>query len=482
MDGGSDTRVGLSPLFCAPEERRTLDDLLTARLDAALRRVAQGSVVPDQDTQRFRRELQAFDFDAARPLPDLLDWAIAALEHGVVHMTHPRYFGLFNPAPGYASECAERIVAAFNPQLASATTSPAAVAIEAHVLRAVGLRAGLREAKGHFTSGGSEANFAALTCALTNADASFADDGARAFAGRPTVYVSAEAHLAWYKILHQSGLGRASLRLIDTDPQGRIDTGALARAIAGDTARGHVPVMLVATAGTTGAGAIDPLAACAAIARDAGVWFHVDAAWGGALIAAEPRSTLLAGIERADSLTIDAHKWFATTMACGMFLTPHGSVLDRAFHVAPAAASFMPSNVAGRDPYVTSAQWSRRFLGLRLFLSLAAVGWDGYARHVAHAIGLASLLRDVLETQGWSVVNSSELAVLCVLPPPGFADPRAIADTVVSSGVAWVTTTMLRGQCALRVCITNGQTTRNDILILAGALHDAGRPNLSRSA
>ena len=483
MDGGSDPRFGLSLLFCAPEERRTLDDLLTARLSAALQRVAQGSVVPDQDTQRFGRELQDFDFAGARPLPDLLDWAIAALEHGVVHMTHPRYFGLFNPAPGFASECAERIVAAFNPQLASATTSPAAVAIEAHVLRAVGLRAGLPDTStGHFTSGGSEANFAALTCALTKANVAFADEGVRAFAGRPIVYVSADAHLAWYKILHQSGLGRASLRLIDTDPRGRMDPLALARAIAADTACGHVPVMIVATAGTTGAGAIDPLGACAAIARAAGIWFHVDAAWGGALIAVAPRSVLLCGIESADSLTIDAHKWFATTMACGMFLTPHAAVLDRAFHVAPAAASFMPSNVAGRDPYVTSAQWSRRFLGLRLFLSLAAVGWDGYARHVAHAIALASVLRDALVAAGWSVVNESALAVLCVLPPPGFADPRAIADAVVASGVAWVTTTMLRGRCVLRVCITNGQTTQDDVLILAGALHDAGRPNFLRSA
>ena len=483
MDGGGDARGVQSPLFCAPGERGTLDDLLTARLEAALRRVAQGSVVPDQDMQRFAQDLAGFDFATPRPLPELLDWSIAALEHGVVHMTHPRYFGLFNPAPGFASECAERIVAAFNPQLASATTSPAAVAIEAHVLAAVARRAGLPEAtKGHFTSGGSEANFAALTCALTKAHAAFADDGVRAFAGRPTLYVSADAHLAWYKILHQSGLGRASLRLIGTDPQGRIDPLALARAIANDAACGHVPVMLVATAGTTGAGAIDPLAACAAIARTAGIWFHVDAAWGGALIADASRSTLLCGIESADSLTIDAHKWFATTMACGMFLTPHASVLDRAFHIAPAAASFMPSNDAGRDPYVTSAQWSRRFLGLRLFLSLAAVGWDGYGRHVAHAIGLACLLRDVLASRGWSVVNTSEMAVLCLLPPPGFADPRAIAETVVASGVAWVTTTMLRGRCVLRVCITNGQTTQDDVLLLAGALHDAGCPNPLRSA
>ena len=136
--------------------------------------------------------------------------------------------------------------------------------------------------------------------------------------------------------------------------------------------------MIAATAGTTNAGMIDPLAACGELARKAlACWFHVDAAWGGALIASDRLRSVLSGIEDADSVTIDAHKWFATTMGCGMFITRHAPLLSSAFHVS---TGFMPSNVAGLDPYVTTVQWSRRFLGLRLFMSLAAAGWTGYGR------------------------------------------------------------------------------------------------------
>jgi len=118
--------------------------------------------------------------------------------------------------------------------------------------------------------------------------------------------------------------------------------------------------MITATAGTTNAGMIDPLFACAEVARSSGLWFHVDAAWGGALITSDRLRHLLAGIERADSITIDAHKWFATTMGCGMFMTRHPQVLSSTFQVSN---NFMPSNLPSLDPYVTSVQWSRRFLG-----------------------------------------------------------------------------------------------------------------------
>jgi glutamate/tyrosine decarboxylase-like PLP-dependent enzyme len=173
-----------------------------------------------------------------------------------------------------------------------------------------------------------------------------------------------------------------------------------------DRALGRVPFMVAATAGTTNAGMIDPLVNIAEIARTAGLWYHVDAAWGGSLIASDKLSGMLAGIEQADSTTIDAHKWFATTMGCGMFLTRHAPVLSSAFQVS---TSYMPSNLPHLDPYVTSVQWSRRFLGLRLFLSLAAVGWTGYGEHVERAIELIGLLKEKLLAQGWSIANDSSV-------------------------------------------------------------------------
>src|SRR5262249_44771664 len=158
-----------------------------------------------------------------------------------------------------------------------------------------------------------------------------------------------------------------------------------------DRATGAIPVMVVATAGTTGGGMIDPLAACADIAASQGLWYHVDAAWGGAAIASDRLRGLLAGIERADSITIDAHKWFATTMGCAMFITTRGPILSEAFH---ASTSFMPSSVSDLDPYLNSIQWSRRFLGLRLFLSLAAAGWAGYAEHVERSVDVIARVKE----------------------------------------------------------------------------------------
>jgi glutamate/tyrosine decarboxylase-like PLP-dependent enzyme len=457
-----------SSLFYESEDREKWDDFLTVALSKALQRIPDGHVNPTMDIGVFKTALQDFDFQSPRPLSALLPWVIDTLEGGVVHLTHPRYFGLFNPSPSFPAECAERIVSAFNPQLATSTTSPVAVEMEAHVIRAIAKRAGLPAGStGHFTSGGTEANFTALICALTKADPHYGTEGVATFKGPPTIYVSQDAHLAWHKIAHQCGIGRASVRLIETDRFGRMDATSLVDTIASDKAIGRVPVMVVATAGTTGAGMVDPLADCAEIARASRAWFHVDAAWGGALIASERLRGALAGIEAADSITIDAHKWFATTMGCGMFLTREAGILSDAFHVS---TNYMPSNIQHLDPYVTTVQWSGRFLGLRLFLSLAAAGWSGYAEHVERSIALIGLLREELTALGWTVANDSPLAVLCAEPPPGFPSVRSIVRDIVASGSAWVSTTIFRGRDVVRMCVTNGCTTPEDIRALARSL------------
>src|SRR5256885_2105058 len=164
-------------LFPARGPRERLDDHLTRELALAGERIARGSVMPTLDMARFRRELAGFDFKNPRPIEPLLEWAIAQLEHGVTHMTHPRYFGLFNPAANFPSQCADRIAGAFNPHLASSGSSPAPVEIEAHVIRAFARRAGLpAEASGHFTTSGSEANYTALVCPLTRAGPRLGED------------------------------------------------------------------------------------------------------------------------------------------------------------------------------------------------------------------------------------------------------------------------------------------------------------------
>ena len=462
-----------SLLFASRADRLFADDALTRRLALAIDQIHHGAVVPTFDPVIFHNQLAEFTFDTPRPLLDVLDWTIVQMGHGLVHVNHPRYFGLFNPTPTFPSECADRIAAAFNPQLATATTSPAAVAIETHVIAGFIARAGLPvEARGHFTTGGSEANYTAALLALTKRNPGFAEHGARAFSGQPVFYVSADSHLAWVKIAHQAGIGRAAVRLIKTDGQGRMDTEALSDQLRGDEDNGLVPFMIVATAGTTNAGMIDPLMRCATIAQSWNLWFHVDAAWGGGLLACEDGQDRLAGIELADSITIDAHKWFATTMGCGMFLTRWGDWLPACFDVA---TSYMPSHTISVDPYVNSMQWSRRFLGLRLFLSLTIAGWKGFADHVNHSLGLIVELRQELMSRGWMIVNNSPLGVACMVPPQGSADPAAIVKQVLGTGRAWVSTAVFEGQQVIRACVTSGLTTRRDITVLVNSLVEAAK-------
>lgn len=461
----------VAALFPERAVRERIDDGLTRALVAAAERVKRGPVMPDFDLEAFRHELARFDFAQPRSLEPVLDWVIAQLEHGTVHMIHPRYFGLFNPAPSFPAQCADRIAGCFNPQLASSGSSPTPVAIEAHVIAAIARRAGLpAESAGHFTSGGSEANYTALICALSRAHPNFAALGVRAFSGPATLYTSRECQPAWHKIAHQAGIGRAALKLVPTDGSGRMDTEALLAMLRHDLDAGELPVLISATAGTTSAGMVDPLESCARIAEEHGVWYHVDAAWGGAALCSDRLRGALAGLELADSVTIDAHKWFATTMGCGMFITRHPPVLQDAFGVG---ADFMPSTASSIDPYLNTVQWSRRFMGLRLFLSLAAAGWAGYGAHVERSVDLIAHLRQKLAALGWSVVNDSKLAVLCVMPPAGAPPIREIVRRLLASGRAWAAVAQFEGRDVLRICATHGETRSEDVEVLVAALQAA---------
>ena len=462
---------GAAPaLFPRAAERNRVEEWLSGELQGALQRIQAGRVTPTIDMAAFREELKTYDFGKPRPLEDLLRWTLERMEHGIVQMANPRYFGLFNPGASFPAQCADRIAGLFNPQLASSGSSPVPVELERHVIRAVAQRAALGDAAtGHFATGGSEANYTALLSALTGAHPKFASDGARAFAGPVKFYTSRDCHIAWLKVAHQAGVGRAALQLIDTDGRGRMDPRALTQAIAADRANGAVPVMVVATAGTTGAGMIDPLHACADIAQQEHLWYHIDAAWGGAALASNRLRPVLAGIERADSITIDAHKWLATTMGCAIFITRHGHLLSEAFH---ASTSFMPSSVSGVDPYLNSVQWSRRFLGLRLFLALASAGWEGLGAHVERSVEVVARVKERLVALGWTVANDSELAVLDAVPPADLGDVRELVRRVVAGGRAWVAPTTFEGRDVVRICATNGETTIEDVNALIAALNE----------
>jgi glutamate/tyrosine decarboxylase-like PLP-dependent enzyme len=454
-----------------PEQqpRRELVHTLFDEINAFWDLVPAMPLGPSADAQMRREWLKQFDFSQPQELRQIIREVLAQVEQGTLLTQHPRYFGLFNSAPAFPAVLGEFLSAAINPQLAAASHAPLAVEIERHLISRVGSRVGWPSTAGHFTTGGAEANMVALLLALTSANPDYSDLGSRAYGRQPTFYASEEAHLAWFKVAHQLGIGRQALRLVRTDGKGRMSPEALSDTIHQDVRAGNRPILIVATAGTTGAGMIDPLTSCAEIARQHGLWYHVDAAWAGALIASPRLRSALAGIERADSITIDAHKWFSVPIGAGMFLTRHDDILAEAFRVS---TSYMPAATDIDEPYTHSPQWSRRFMGLKFFLTLASIGWDGYAELIERHVAVANYLEEALKSHHWVIENNSPAAVLCFTDARGH-EPPAIADVIQRRQNAWISTAELEKKAVLRACVTNFRTGEDDVDCLVEELDRA---------
>ncbi|MFN7921311.1 MAG: aminotransferase class V-fold PLP-dependent enzyme [Bryobacteraceae bacterium] len=457
-----------------PGPRVDLWARLMETVERYLRSVDNQRVAPELDPAAIRASLAAYDFNQAQDAIAALDFASEGLKQWQVHTPHARYFGLFNPASTTMGIAADTLAAAFNCQLAAWSHSPFAVEVENHLVRAFGARFGYdaNSVDGVFASGGAEANHTAAIAALTHAFPDFVELGVRALTGRPVMYASAECHHSFLKAARMCGLGQSALRAIPVDAKLRLDPRELSIAIAKDRQAGRHPFLVIATAGTTNAGAIDPLPEMAKIAARERLWFHVDAAWGGAAALSPSLRPLIAGMEAADSITFDAHKWLSVPMGAGLFLTRHRDILHRAFRTETA---YMPKEGEGLDivdPHLHSMQWSRRFIGLKVFLSLAEAGWDGYARAIDHMTAMGALLRRELGGRGWHVVNETPLPVVCFVDDGG-ADSREIARRVVASGKAWISTTVLASsRVALRACITNFRTAEADIHALVDLLDE----------
>src|SRR5216110_2970877 len=376
--------------------------------------IAAGPIVPSVAPDEIRRHLAArYDFTRPLDLDEVGADVEAMLRTWQVHVTHPRYFGLFNPSVTPASIVADTLVAMYNPQLATWRTSPAANEIERHTLAWLGGKFSLpANAVASFASGGAEANLSAVIVALTRAFPDYGEHGLRRLTASPAIYLTSEAHHSFNKIAHMTGLGRRAVRTVASDRHLKMDLGDLARRVAEDRRDGFAPFMVVGTVGTTAAGAIDPLPDLARFCRAEGLWFHVDAAWGGAAIISPALRGNLAGIDAADSITCDAHKWFSVPMAAGMFFCRHSDAVGEAFR---AETSYMPRKTAGpvQDPYTSSVQWSRRFIGLKLFLALAHLGEPGYVEMIERQAHMGDVLRESLKRAGWRVVNTTPLPLVC---------------------------------------------------------------------
>jgi glutamate/tyrosine decarboxylase-like PLP-dependent enzyme len=429
-----------------------------------------GPVYPTGTVEEIRAHLRsAYDFNAPVELERITADVERMMQTWQTQITNPRYFGLFNPSVTMASVVADTMVALYNPQLAAWRTSPAGNEIERHTLAWLAAQFGFPAAtRATFTTGGAEANFTAVVVALTRAFPEYGTDGLRWLRVAPVVYATAESHHSFRKIMHMTGLGRNALRLVPTGRDLKMIPAELEKLVAADRRNGFYPLMVVGTCGTTTAGTIDPLPEIGRFCHNADLWFHVDAAWGGAAVVSPKLRHHVAGIECADSITCDAHKWFSVPMGCGMFFCRHPESVGEAFH---AETSYMPGRPsdAAFDPYTSSVQWSRRFIGLKLFMSLAERGGAGYAAMIERQTELGSLLRELLVASGWRIVNETPLPVVCFTRDG--LDIPAFLTTLREEQVAWMSETRINGTPVVRACVTSFKTSEDEVRSVVGELN-----------
>lgn len=403
------------------------------------------------------------------------------------HVPSANYFGLMNPTPTYMAVLAEALVAALNPQLASMARSQLASTIEHRTVGWIAQRIGWQQGEfgGTFTSGGTEANLSALTVALAHRYPQVANEGLVGLGKQPVVYASAEAHHSLEKSLGILGLGRKALRRIPVTERAEIDLHALEVAIAVDRLAGLEPLAVIGTAGTTSSGAIDPLPALAEICRRQNLWFHIDGAYGAAAVFSDRHRSLVSGLDLADSITIDPHKWLAMPFAAGVVLTRHPELLETAFGLD---TSYLPRSVGYSlpDNFRISAQWSRRMNSLKFWLTLRVHGRQAYEELIHSQLQLAAYMESkVLETGAFDLAAPRRLTILnfrvkvareLSLPEEEVTRlHHAIAKEITQDGEQWISTTRVRGRSVLRMMIISYLTEKRHIDALADRLQRAAR-------
>jgi glutamate/tyrosine decarboxylase-like PLP-dependent enzyme len=442
--------------------------------------------VASLDTRKVTSEATPQDLEKLfdEPLPEegiTVEEILAQFTRDVVthamQVPSPRYFGQFNPTPLPIGVWADALCSMLNQNGGAWRNGPTSAMIEARVLRWLCELIGYGpESFGTLASGGTEANLIALKCARDRAHEAAVKNGLRSAPGELTIYASEQCHFSIERSVDILGLGRSSLRKVETDKQFHIRTDALRKQIMADRKAGCVPCCVIGLAGATSTGVIDPLEELAAVAKKNNCWYHVDAAYGGTLAFSEKHRDKLRGIELANSITFDPHKWMFVPFACGAVLVRDGGrVLRDAFDITPEYLNEDRGGVDVEFDFFRYGQMgTRRFNSLKLWMALKFMGREGYAEVIERQIELTEYLASRIDrSSDFKLVGQAETAVCCfrLLPPSienasGFEQDRLqqlLQQEIERSGEAWITTTVLNGRRALRVNINSFLTERRHI-------------------
>jgi aromatic-L-amino-acid/L-tryptophan decarboxylase len=411
------------------------------------------------------------------------DAALDRLVHDVLPYTaridHPRFMAFVPGAPTWPGVLGDLIAAGSNIFQGTWLASSGVSALELVVIDWFRAWLGCRQGTaGLLVSGGSAANLTALACARLARYPAHSHDA--------VIYCSSEAHSSVQRAARILGFADDRVRGVRVDGADRIDCSELRTLIAADRAAGLDPFLVVATAGTTSTGAIDPLPELVELCAAEETWLHIDAAYGGFAVLTERGRAALAGIDGADSITLDPHKWLYQPFEAGCLLVRDGALLERAFHILPpylqdtalphgsdsAAEAAREVNFADRG-----IQLTRSARVLKLWLSIQTFGVAAFRQTIDNCLDLAIFAEErIRAADRFELLTPARLGIVCFRRTAAgtaaereLLDRRAL-DELLASGQGMISSTRVRAEFALRLCILNHRTTRRDVRQILEAL------------
>lgn len=418
----------------------------------------------DKDSlQRLKAQKIPFN---GRPAEEVYQQMLEDVYSNVSYGQHPRSFACIPSTASLYSWMGDVMTSAYNPHASCQINSPGPNEVEKSVIRWMCDLAGYpQESGGLFVSGGSIANLTALTAAR---DAKLKEDQRQ----QAVVYISDQTHSSIAKGLHIIGFLPNQIRKIPTDEDFRMSLPLLQEQIEEDLSQGKRPFAIVATAGTTNTGSVDPLPEIAAICKKQDMWMHVDGAFGASALVSPRYRKSLAGIELSDSLSWDAHKWLMQTFACSVVLVRNQSHLANSFAAHPEYLKDAQASEDSIEFWDLGPELTRPARALKLWMTLQILGTEQISQTIDHGCEMAKLAEDtLLAYRNWEIISSAQLGILNFrYRPAGLPElqldqlNQEIAREITDSGYAQIFTTVIKGKKVLRLCTLHPDTTVEDII------------------
>ncbi len=417
--------------------------------------------------------------EEGRPPEEVLDRAVRDVLPFAARVDHPRFFAFVPSSATWPGVLADFLGSGFNIFQGTWLGSSGPSTVELSVIDWFRGWIGYPEgAGGLFTSGGSAASLDAFVAAREAAGAP----------ARPTVYMSDQSHTALVRAARIVGVRPEHVRMIPSDERFRIDMEALAKAVERDREAGLDPIAICANAGTTNTGSVDPIDELADLAEELGIWLHVDGAYGGFAVLTERGRALFRGLERADSIAMDAHKWLYQPFEAGCLMVKDVRTLDRAFSVRPEYLQDADWGTENPNFGDRGLQLTRSFRALKVWMSVQTFGVGAFRRAIDRTLDLAEQCAAYVRgSEVLELAHPASLGVVCfrVRSPRGASDAvverlnERVQARVVDSGFAMMSSTRLKGAYALRFCILNHTTTWTDVRETLERLERHGREILA---